>query len=208
MRFILLAEGHTERCLPEFLKRWLDRRLSRSIGIHFVRFNGWPDFWRGVRRKALYHLSTPSAGDIVGVIGLLDLYGPTIYPDHLHSPNDKHYWAVKKIEAEVGNPKFRMFFAVHETEAWILSQPEILPREVRDGLGEKAICSPESVDFDEHPSQLLQKLYSSKTNRDYKKRVTGPRLFQKLDPEIAADKCPYLARMLNEMLNMARKAGL
>ena len=44
MKFILFVEGHTEsKAVPSFLKRWLDPRLSKPIGIQSVRFDGWAE---------------------------------------------------------------------------------------------------------------------------------------------------------------------
>ena len=39
MKFVLFVEGHTERAIPEFLKRWLDPQLSQRAGIQTVRFS-------------------------------------------------------------------------------------------------------------------------------------------------------------------------
>ena len=43
--------------------------------------------------------------------------------------------------------KFRLFFAVHEFEAWLLSQPDIFPREIKNAL-QNRIAQPEQVNFD------------------------------------------------------------
>ncbi len=41
MRFILFVEGYTEnKALPQFLKKWLDPKLSNPVGIKTVRFEG------------------------------------------------------------------------------------------------------------------------------------------------------------------------
>ena len=42
----------------------------------------------------------------------------------------------------------------------------------------------------------------------YKKTVDGQRLFAKLDPSVAAKKCPHLTELLAEMLQLAHDAGL
>jgi len=66
---------------------------------------------------------------------------------------------------------------------------------------------PETVNFHEPPSFLLARLYK-RTGRNYKKRVDGPNLFDKADPARAYEKCPCFGQMLDEMLTMARNAGL
>jgi hypothetical protein len=103
--------------------------------------------------------------------------------------------------------RFRMFFAVHEFEAWLLSQPDIFPREVRASL-EGKVPQPENVNFDQPPAKLLDHLYKQKTKRNYKKTTYGKQLFSKFDPAVAATKCPYLQDMLNELLRLAKCAGL
>ena len=100
-----------------------------------------------------------------------------------------------------------MFFAVHEFEAWILGQPNVLPRTVRDTLPATA-AKPERVDFDEPPAKLLNRLYRSCTRKSYKKTTYGKQLFDRLDPNVVVEACPYLKEMLGQMLTMANTAGL
>src|SRR5437879_3271947 len=99
-----------------------------------------------------------------------------------------------------------MFFAVHELEAWILSQPQLLPPTVRNALPGKA-TEPESINFKEPPAKLFDRLYRSGTGRDYKKLVYGKALFESLDPFVACKKCPHLKSMLDEMLRLAKASG-
>jgi hypothetical protein len=149
------------------------------------------------------YLDDPRQGqDIVGVISLLDLYGPTFYPDRLQGADQRYQWAKADIEKRVGDPRFRQFFAVHETEAWLLSQPEILPAAVRKALPGK-VARPESVNFDEHPATLLSRLYWQHLRRKYNKVTDGKALFSSLDPGVACQRCPRLKEMLDEMLKMA-----
>jgi Domain of unknown function (DUF4276) len=134
VKFVLFVEGETEqKALPGFLKRWLDTKLEERVGIQPVHFQGWSDFIRKIATKARMHLEGPASQEILGAIGLLDLYGPTIFPDGL-SVGRRYEWGKAKIEGDVNLGRFRMFFAVHEIEAWILSQPDILPAGVGRGL--------------------------------------------------------------------------
>lgn len=74
MRFILLVEGRTERdSAAAFLKRWLDPQLTQPVGINVVSFDGYADLVRKMATKASLHLEGPKQGEIVAVIGLLDL---------------------------------------------------------------------------------------------------------------------------------------
>jgi Domain of unknown function (DUF4276) len=209
MKFVLFVEGHTERSsVPAFLKRWLDAQLNQPVGIHPVLFEGWPELWRDTPNKARMYLFDPRRkDDIVGVVALLDLYGPTFYPPEKTTVSERYDWAKRELEAKVGHSKFRLFFAVHETEAWLLSNRDIFPSEVKRALPAR-ISAPESVNFDEPPAKLLERLYRSKRNRNYKKVTDGKELFGKLDPSFAYAKCRYLKDLLDEMLTLAHEAGL
>lgn len=103
--------------------------------------------------------------------------------------------------------KFRHFFAVHEIEAWLLSDQTIFPIEVRKALP-KSAARPETVNSNDHPSKLLERLYREKLKQEYGKILTGSKLFKALNPDIAYTKCPYLKEMLDEMLRLAKAAGL
>jgi hypothetical protein len=206
MRFVLLVEGPTEKAIAAFLKRWLDARLDPKVGIQTSKPAGGCCRWvEDMPKKANLYLSDPRAHDLIGVIGLLDLHGPG-HPPGVESSQDRLDWWTKKIEREVNNSRFRVFFAVHDIEAWLLSEPEIFPREVQIELADK-IKDPERVDFDEPPAKLLQRIYRKVTGREYKKVTQGTELFRKLDPNVASSKCAQLKKMLDHMLDAATRAG-
>lgn len=207
MKFVLLVEGHTEdKALPKFLKRWLDPRLAKPVGIKPVHFEGWSELVKDAPRKALMYLNGPDKDEIIAVIALIDLYGPTFFPKTLQTANERYDWAREDLEKKVDHPRFFQFFAVHETEAWLLAAPELFPAEVRNALLAKA-ANPETVNFDEPPAKLLERLYSQKTGRRYKKVTHGRELFGRLDPNVAYGKCPRLRELLDKMLELAEAAG-
>ena len=207
MKFVLFVEGHTEyRALTGFLKRWLDPRLNLPVAIHPVRSDGWAELVKDSPTKTRLYLNDPKQ-DVIAVIALIDLYGPTFYPANKDEVADRYDWAKQYLESKVKHPKFRQFFAVHETEAWLLSSPDIFPPEVRPGIMAKA-KQPETVNFDEPPAVLLDHLYMSKFNRHYRKVEDGTELFKKLDPNVAYQKCPSLKALLDEMLSLAQGVGL
>jgi hypothetical protein len=208
MKFVVFVEGYTEnKAIAAFLKRWLDPRLKQPVGIQTVRFNGWPEMIKDLPRKAPLYLQSPQAGQIVAVIALLDLYGPTIYPDHLETATDRLQWATADLEKKVGRQdRFRMFFAVHETEAWLLSNPNLFPRQVAAHFPAQA-QRPETVNFETPPAALLNNLYQQHLRRGYRKVVDGQNLFQQLDPEVVYQKCPHFQRMMDELLRLAQEAG-
>ncbi|MBN1581159.1 MAG: DUF4276 family protein [Anaerolineae bacterium] len=208
MKFVLFVEGHTEKkTIAEFLKRWLDPRLDQKVGIQAVRFDGWSEMVNDLPVKVPKYLHGPSNHKIIAVIALLDLYGPNIYPDHLFSARKRMGWAVNELQSKAGEKHFRMFFAVHEIEAWLLSDPNIFPPAVTRALTDKVRC-PESINFDEPPSALLERLYRKKQRRHYKKVTDGSVLFKKLDPDRVYDKCPVFKQMMDDMLALAKNAGL
>lgn len=199
MRFVFLVEGHTEKkCLPEFTRRWLDSRLPERVGITIVRHDGWAELLRDLPTKVPLHLRKD---DVIAVVALLDLYGPTIYPGGLNALQRRD-WARKHYEGLIDNPRFRLYFAVHETEAWILSDPDILPPEVRKGLPGKT-KQPETVNFDEPPSKLLGRLYKEKLRTPYRKVIDGADLFKRLEPDAVQVRCPSFEQMMKELLALA-----
>ena len=130
---------------------------------------------------------------------MLDLYGPTIYPGHLSGAEERYKWAVQELTRKVGQDRFRMYFAVHEVEAWLLSHPEMFPREIVNKFPGRT-DHPETVNFDTPPAKLLDILYSQHLKRHYDKVTNGYDLFRKLDPNEAYHKCPHFATILDEML--------
>jgi hypothetical protein len=207
MKFILFVEGYTERnVVAQFLKRWLDPQLQPNVAVKPVRFEGWPEMVKDIPKKALMYLKDPENQDIISVVGLLDLYGPTFYPTSKNTVQERLDWASNEIENKVQHERFKMFFAVHEVEAWLLSQPDIFPREIQKHLQEES-KNPENVDFDEPPAKFLDNIFLKVTKRGYKKIVHGSQLFGKLDPNVAYSKCPNLKKMLDYMLMAAESAG-
>ncbi len=205
MKFLLFCEGETEKkALPMFLKRWLDAHLSKPVGIKPVMFVGWKNLYVEAEKKANLRLRE---SDVIAVISLLDLYGPTFYPEHITTAADRYAWGKQHMEERVGHAKFHQFFAVHEVEAWLLSEPQLFPNEVRNGFPGR-VTSPETVNFDEPPARLLGRLYREKKHRTYKHATHGQELFRRLQPETVRSKCPRFAEMLDEMLRLAQEAGL
>ncbi len=205
MKFVIFVEGKTEqKAIPAFLKRWLDPRLTQAVGIKPVKFEGWAELVKDASRKALLYLRS---ADVIAVVSLLDLYGPTIYPADAVTAAERVTWGKTHMKDKVGEQRYRHFFAVHEVEAWLLSDPSLFPPDIRNRLHKKA-QQPETVNFNTPPAVLLDQLYTQTTRRGYKKVAYGRDLFDRLDPEVAHAKCPELRALLNEMLALAKTAGL
>lgn len=206
MKFVLFVEGKTEKeVLADFVSRGINPRLDIPVRISIVGFKGFGEYLSSIRDRVELYLSGREQREIIAAIGLIDLYGPSFFPQHM-SINEKTAWGKAELEKRVGHSKFRQHFAVHETEAWLLGHAEILPRAVRDVLPQR--CSrPETVNMNEPPSRLLDRLYRDRLNRGYRKTIDGRNLFLSCSPEVVAAKCPHLARMLDELAQLAHEAG-
>lgn len=203
MKFVMFVEGQTEKnSIGDFIKRWLDPRLARPVGISVVRFRGFGEYLTEIKDRVDLHLTGKNKDEIIGAIGLIDLYGPEFFPAGLSSPQ-KAAWGKKELEKRVGNPKFRQYFAVHETEAWLLAHPEILPLSVRESLPARC-AQPESVNTNEPPSKLLARLYRDRLNRDYRKVVDGRNLFLRCSPDMAAAKCAHFSQLLLDLEQLSQ----
>jgi len=204
LKFLILVEGHLEkRALPGFFKRWLDLRLDPRAGIRMVRFEGWRDYYSGVKNKVVVNLDGRTGADTIAAIGLIDLYGPDFYPSEASTAEERYRWAKHHLEEKVGHPRFRQHFAVHETEAWLLASPEIFPKEMKAALRPSS-KKPEAVNFQNPPAALLDRMYVEKLKRRYRKIIDGSNLFDVLQPDIAYQNCPYLKRLLDDMLLLAQ----
>jgi uncharacterized protein DUF4276 len=209
VRFVLFVEGETERRgVAGFLKRYLDPCLKEPVRVAPVAHKGWSELVKDLPRMALKHLNDPQHSDqTIALFALLDLYGPDFYPGHARTAMQRTGWAKAHFEKLVGHRKFRMFFAVHDIEAWFLSDLSLFPQPIRKALGSKA-KNPEGVNFNSPPKKLLRRLYRDRLNQTYKEVTHGYDLFSKLDPSVAAARCPQLRAMLDEMVKLAKAAGL
>jgi len=205
VNFVVLVEGDTEKVVIEqFVGRWLTARMSKPVGVRASRALD-P---KGIIDKAAHYL-TENNPDIIAVIGLLDLYELKLEIPREHSGNakDRCKWAKEHIEKQVNHPSFRMFFAVHELEAWLLSQPSVFKiPDVAKSVENRAGNSPEKVNLGEPPSKFLDDVFLKHTGKHYKKKTQGRTFFNRLDPEEAYKKCPHLKEMLDGMLNLAQNA--
>lgn len=197
MRIVVLCEGFTERAvISDLFSRWLNPKVTERIGFKAVRFNGWKQLVDDAPKKAAFHLRDAK---VLGVVALLDLYGPTFYPAHLKQAEDKRVWGIQHLKKKLNDDRYRPHFAVHEVEAWILAQPDILDSRIRKKLPGKA---PEEVNSTLPPAKLLDQIYSEVLGKGYKKVVEGTKLFSKLDPEVVYSKCPAFRALADDLLSL------
>lgn len=200
MRFIIFVEGETEqKAIRDFFKRYLDHHINPNIGLRMVLLKGGDHFNRKIEKRAKMHLNGPNSNKIIGVIGLLDLYGADFLSGN--KAEEKITSGKNDFEKRVNHPKFKMFFAVHELEAWLLSDPKIFPQKIQKEI--ESMKEPEKVNFRLPPAKRLQNLYRDKLGKGYKKVVDGATLFKQLDPQIAYQKCPQFKKLMDAMVEMA-----
>jgi hypothetical protein len=200
VRFVVFVEGETEKgAVVGFLKRWLDARLAKPVGVAPVFSRGCDDYLDSIKAKVERQFAARGRGELLAAIGLLDLYGLKIYPPGVETIGDRYTWAKRHIEAKVAHPKFTQHFAVHESEAWLLGDPSTLPASVRRALP-GASAKPETVNFNEPPAKLLERLYREKERRRYKKTTDSINLFMDASPERVLG---YLAHPFRSLFQMS-----
>jgi Domain of unknown function (DUF4276) len=194
---LLYVEGDTEEAaLPDLFGRWLDGKGS-AAEIKAINFKGVGSYLREFSKRARRDLSGTY---VQRIIGLVDLYGSRLsFPDG--SVDEKYSWAKGELEQRVGDPRFHQHFAVHETEAWLLSGENLFPQPIDVRLPK---TPPEAINFQNPPGTVLQNLYSMHLDRNYGKVVDGTELFHKLDPNVAYDRCPHLRLLLDDILMLAK----
>lgn len=201
MKIVVLVEGETERkVLPTFFSRWLVAGGYDNVGVVASSFRGNDNYLKEYAAKARHYLAAPK---VLGVIGLLDLYGLDTPAAKSGTVATRYKNAKADLERNVSGD-FRQHFAVHELEAWLMSDPDLFDSRLRLKLPKKP---PEKINFDTPPAKVLEKQYPKVLGRDYKKTTDGVTLFQRLDPALAAAKCPYLKVLLDDLLDMARHSA-
>lgn len=208
-RIALFVEGDTERgdarqkTLPTFFHNWLDPQLPSlsKVGIHAVKFQGVSDYLDDLPTKLELYLSERRANYVVG---LVDLYG--LPPSRVDLSDcatvaekvEKARRQIRSLVPDAFKRRFRQHFAVHEVEAWLLAYPERWPPEVRDQITRRP---PEQVNFNEPPAKFLKRILGGK----YKKTVRAKNFFPHVDPQAAIDKCPFLALLAYDLLEIAKR---
>ncbi len=167
-----------------------------------VRFNGIGNYLQNVARKVDRALNQERADFVVG---LVDLYGfPFDKIDLPKNPTveDKITASREFCRSLVDNnlrKKFHQHFAVHEVEAWLLAYPDEWPANIRSDIAKKG--SPEKVNFDNPPAKFLNDLHKGR----YKKTTVANKIFPKVDPTTAIQKCPYLKILAEDLLEIAQR---
>ncbi len=200
-KIILFVEGQTERqILSSFIKRTLDTNIKISI----INFKGSGNFIKEIKRKVWLQIQSPQKDDIIFTFGLLDWHGfKDKLPNNVKNMIEGPEAGSQYIENLVHQDKFKMFFAVYELEAWLLSEPDIFPNKIINELKNRISSKrPEEINFNEPPSKLINQLYIKHLNSNFKKVVNGKLLFEELDKNKVLEQCPYFANMISDIQNI------
>lgn len=201
MRFILVVEGDTEkRSIEGLIRKQITDKTGKNIGITTININGYGNFTHDIPKKVKKYLTGPDKDEILAVAGLMDLYKTPYAGDVNRTVQERIFQGTRLFEDSVQQDQFRMFFAVHEYEAWLLSDAEKFDPSIRNRIASHARY-PEDVNTDEPPSKYLKRLYSEYLHREYKKTVDGKVLMGRINPEQVYEKCPNYREMIDFLIS-------
>ena len=202
MRFILIVEGDTEkRSIEGLIRKHLSEKTGQKIGVTAINIKGYGNFIRDLPQKVKKYLTGPDKDEILAVVGLMDLY-KTPYTHEVNCPiRERILEETRHFEELVLQDRFRMFFAVHEYEAWLLSDFDKFDPSIKSKIASHA-RNPEEVNTDEPPSKFLKRLYSEYLHREYKKTVDGKVLMGRIDPQKVYEKCPNYRVMFDFFISL------
>lgn len=213
-RLLMLVEGQSEEI---FAKQTLAPHLAaRGVFVQPVvlwtkrvaaggGYRGGASNWGQIRRSLLPLLSDTNAW----VTTLLDFYGlPDDVPGHPQamqtaSPRDRAVALQDALATEMGHPRFIPFLALHEFEAWVFCDADILaqhfgrPDLVAQVAKALAVAGePERINHgkDTHPKARLQAMAAG-----YKETSDGPTLLAKMGIETIRAACPHFAAWLHRL---------
>jgi hypothetical protein len=189
-KVIILAEGRTEKAIQKKLIDFITERCGNGrkaeIEIKPVGHN----ISEGINHRVQNHLKD---SEVKAVIILTDLY-----PDYRSTKE-----AQETIGGWVKNDK-RCFVHVakHEFESWLLCDWAAVLK--RAGVARKQPwgANPETINRNKPPSKRLQELFRE-GKRQFKKTLDGVFLFERLDLNIVAAKCPEFKQFINRLLQLS-----
>ena len=213
-RLLMLVEGQSEEI---FVKQTLAPHLAEH-GV-FVQpivlwtkrlgsgggYRGGVSNWGQIQRSLM-----PLTYDTdAWITTLLDFYGlPEDVPGYHEAllPGDvreKVSLLESRLEAEVGHPRFIPFLALHEFEAWVFCNGDVLAKhfdrvdlaaQVADAVAFAG--EPELINHgkDTHPKARLQAMATG-----YKETSDGPTLMEKIGIAAIRAACPHFAAWLTRL---------
>jgi len=193
----LLVEGDLEyKMVGSVLLRAIPQLQRQRLEV--LNGKGWPKF---LKRLPGVVRDTVEADSRAVVFSLCDLYQPDFdFPrgcDSRDERADSLKTHLKELVEQRFRPQFHPHLAVHEIEAWLFADRDLLRRyRINPPAGD-----PEALDFGEqsHPQARLRELWRVASKRGYRKVTDGVRLFEQVSIPALLDGCAYFRRMVADL---------
>lgn len=203
MRIKVLCEGDTEVGLRKLLAKAID---IQGCGIKIKPYEGNARLLRKLDGTIGSELR--SGAEVI--FCLIDYYHYPLPDEKKHLPFQQRLQAIKsdmieQIDAS-RRPAVRFHVVVHEVEAWILADEQILAQRLKV----KNLLSwnqPENVNDMKPPSQVLQELFRTRNplKKSYNKYKDGVDLLQKVDWQKVYAKCPTFRELVDDLRSYCQK---
>ena len=202
-RILVLCEGKTEELALRYfiVKQWQSDGLG-SVGLGAVNLRGKsPNSGRFATRYL-------DDREVLAVFTLVDLQGLT---QVVHQPQDDLELKVQRVQgwlhAQLNHPRASDFFphvCVHQTEAWILAEGGALATRLNDP-GIEPDPDAELKDFQNPPSERLNKLFLRIKSRRYNKVRDGTPLFSEMEFTPVYNSCRYFRGFYDDLTAVGRR---
>lgn len=195
MNIVILVEGETEEALLPVLRKFINDRLAHGTKRPRLQINCYDGrVPTGDRLRKIVERELSLEAD--AVIALTDVY--TGSPEFQNAADAKQ----KMLEWTRHNKHFYPHTALHDFEAWLLPYWDEIKKLSGTSRSAPAI-SPEGVNHNKPPAQLLAEVFRSGTRRkSYSKVRDAARILKGKDLTIAANACPELKHFLNRILGL------
>ena len=199
----MLCEGDTEElALRHFLARqWASDGL-RSVGLKAINADGKPE------KIAKFAKGYLNEQEVLAVFTLIDLKGMNKV---VHQPHDSLETKIGRVRdwlrGQVNHPRADDFFphvCVHETEAWILAEGNALAKRLND----KRIQpdpNAELKNFENPPSDRLNRLFLRIRKRRYNKIIDGTPLFKAMEFQRVYTSCQHFREFYDDLRAVAAR---
>jgi hypothetical protein len=216
---LVLVEGQTEeRFIKEVLQPhlatqgvWVTPTILRTSGLRQPVRKGGVSSWSKMRRD-LQRLAEDTS--VTAITTLLDYYGlPDDVPGMSSRPARQSALAqVVHVEAalnaDLGDPRFRAYVALHELEALLFAEvqrwaPRFDAGEIARLCVDVAGLEPEAIDdgVTTAPSKRLERFLSK-----YRKTLHGPVCIDDVGLELVRVRCPHFGEWLTWLEQLANRA--
>lgn len=202
---VVLCEDKTEElAVRHFVARQWRADSFGSVGLKGIRLHAKLE---NVGKLAKLYLDEQ---DVLAVFTLVDLQGMARV---VHRPNDSLQAKIERVRAwlraQVNHTRARQFFphiCVHQTEAWILAEGQALAASLK-GSGIAPDPNAELKDFQDPPSNRLNKLFLRFKSRRYGKITDGEPLFAAMQFEPVYNSCQNFRAFYDDLRAVASSSA-